>query len=55
MVGNTTRFLRAHTNITAKRTFKPNLQTVRVDGARVLACVNCRRNLTKAARISVKT
>lgn len=54
MVGHTTSFLRAHTNITAKRLFKPNLQKVRVDGARVLACVQCRRTLTKAARLAAK-
>lgn len=55
MVGHTTRFLRAHTNITAKRTFKPNLQTVRIDNQKVLACVRCRRDLTKAARIATRT
>lgn len=54
MVGHMTRFLRAHTNITGKRTFKPNLQRVRVDGARVLACVQCRRTLTKTARAAAK-
>lgn len=55
MVGHTTKFLRAHTNITAKRTFKPNLQPVRVDGTRVLACVQCRRSLTKAARMTAES
>lgn len=54
MVGHTTKFLRAHTNITAKRTFKPNLQPVRAGGTRVLACVQCRRTLTKVARAAAK-
>ncbi|MEK7557552.1 MAG: L28 family ribosomal protein [Patescibacteria group bacterium] len=54
MVGSTTKFLRAHTNITGKRTFKPNLQKVTRDGQRILACVSCIRDLTKSARATAQ-
>jgi len=53
MGGNTRKLLRAHENITAKRSFKPNLQKIRHDGQRLLACVNCIRNLHKEARVTV--
>lgn len=51
MGGHTRKMLRAHENITALRSFKPNLQKIRHDGRRVLACVTCIRGIHKSARV----
>ncbi len=51
MMGHTKRLLRGHTNITAIRSFKPNLQKVKIDGVSVKVCPTCRRSLTKEARM----
>lgn len=54
IVGHTRKLLRAHNNITARRTFAPNLQKIRHDGRRLLACVNCIRGLPKYTHTTVK-
>ncbi|MBI4021892.1 MAG: hypothetical protein HY372_00890 [Candidatus Andersenbacteria bacterium] len=49
-LGHTRKLLRGHRNVTAIRTFRPNLQKTIISGQRVLACVKCIRTQSKAAR-----
>jgi len=49
-VGHTRKLLRGHYNVTANRTFKPNLQFIRHNGTRVLVCTQCMRTLAKPAK-----
>ncbi|MEO6077299.1 MAG: L28 family ribosomal protein, partial [Candidatus Andersenbacteria bacterium] len=48
-MGNHRKLLRGHYNITGRRTFKPNLQSVSHEGKKVLACVRCIRTKAKHA------
>lgn len=51
-MGNVRKLLRGHYNVTARRAFKPNLQTIKHDGQRVLACVQCIRTITKKQAVA---
>lgn len=52
-MGHIRKLLRGHYNVTGNRSFKPNLQFVRYNGTRVLACTKCIRTLAKVAREKV--
>lgn len=52
-MGHTRKLLRGHYNVTADRSWEPNLQWVRKDGNRLKACVRCIRTLHKAAKVKV--
>lgn len=53
-MGHTRKLLRGHYNVTATRSFKPNLQHIRHLGTRVLACTQCIRTLAKHATVKAK-
>ncbi|MDA1168878.1 MAG: 50S ribosomal protein L28 [bacterium] len=50
-MGNMKKLLRGHYNITGRRSFKPNLQSIKHEGNRVLACVRCIRTKSKNAAV----
>jgi ribosomal protein L28 len=50
-MGHTRKLLRGHYNVTAIRTFRPNLQKIKHNGEHLLLCVNCIRTLNKAAKV----
>lgn len=52
-MGNLRKLLRGHYNVTGRRAFKPNLQSMVHDGQKVLACVQCMR--TKAKNLRAKS
>ncbi len=52
MVGHNRKLLRGHRNVTSIRTFKPNLQRIQHGNRIVMACTQCIRTKTKAARQS---
>lgn len=49
-MGNTRKLLRGHYNITGRRSYRPNLQSIIHQGEHLMACTACMRTLHKEAR-----